>query len=709
MAGADMEDSKSADFFSANVDLLENRFESAAAKYQQLLNAGARHAAVRHNLALAVQLAGRPQDAVQLYNGVIAEWPDYPFAYTGLAACLRELAGQTADAGPRRALLEHAADCAGVAAEGGHRQAAVLMSELLFLTGIKDYNSRAIQAHCDSLCLPGKPTQHYAQCHYDAGTGATYYWATPPVPVEWPPGKLPADGPVVLLVVNRGYVELAANCLASMRANAPASYQRLLCACLDASSALQLEQAGHACTLLPGLIEEAPVGVPAIYASDYFNRLVALKLAVVHALLKRGVDVVFCDADVVWLREPAHLLDDLPLAFQEDEQGVVCTGFFKVTATPAHALLFDPANVPPACAGEQPVVNYMLQRTGTPHRLLPRSLFPSGHYKHLFAGGRAFVAHHNWVWGMDKVDSMKQAGHWLLAGAAEAGSLQERVVEDTRRFRPPPHTFAGYAGPWVENRYFDHFQAAATTPGRGRVYLPIFWTDLAQHTPGRLKQVTAYLEGLPRASAKYYTVLQSSSGLGACVPAGMDLLVFAAGRPCPEAGRSVCIPLLKQEEHAPDVVCRTTRVCFAGSWFGASDYKGLRSSLHSLHGARPGWEFYYGPDWRSKIASSEFSLCPRGFGPTSFRLAESIQLGAVPVVIYQDELWLPYTESLDWEQCAIIVHANDAARLPELVGAADWEALHQAGCKARQMFSYSYVCQYIDQYISGDSAGKNST
>ena len=37
------------------------------------------------------------------------------------------------------------------------------------------------------------------------------------------------------------------------------------------------------------------------------------------------------------------------------------------------------------------------------------------------------------------------------------------------------------------------------------------------------------------------------------------------------------------------------------------------------------------------MRDSLFSLCPRGYGPTSFRLYESIQLGSIPVYIAEDD------------------------------------------------------------------------
>lgn len=37
-----------------------------------------------------------------------------------------------------------------------------------------------------------------------------------------------------------------------------------------------------------------------------------------------------------------------------------------------------------------------------------------------------------------------------------------------------------------------------------------------------------------------------------------------------------------------------------------------------------------------------FNLAPRGFGRASFRLAEIIQIGRIPVYLYDDYPWIPY-------------------------------------------------------------------
>ena len=58
------------------------------------------------------------------------------------------------------------------------------------------------------------------------------------------------------------------------------------------------------------------------------------------------------------------------------------------------------------------------------------------------------------------------------------------------------------------------------------------------------------------------------------------------------------------------------------------------------------------------LTQSIFSLCPRGFGPTSFRLYESIQLGAIPIYV-SDKFHLPYKNFIDWEKLCLLIDINE--------------------------------------------------
>jgi hypothetical protein len=59
--------------------------------------------------------------------------------------------------------------------------------------------------------------------------------------------------------------------------------------------------------------------------------------------------------------------------------------------------------------------------------------------------------------------------------------------------------------------------------------------------------------------------------------------------------------------------------------------------------------------WREIYATSKFILPPRGGGRNSYRLAEVLQMGMVPVYVYTDIIWLPYYDSINWSDFAVVV------------------------------------------------------
>lgn len=69
-------------------------------------------------------------------------------------------------------------------------------------------------------------------------------------------------------------------------------------------------------------------------------------------------------------------------------------------------------------------------------------------------------------------------------------------------------------------------------------------------------------------------------------------------------------------------------------------------------------------DYLDTIRASRFSLCPRGRGPSSIRLFESMQLGVAPVIISDN--WLP-PSFIDWESCSLIVKENDIKDLRKIL------------------------------------------
>ena len=98
------------------------------------------------------------------------------------------------------------------------------------------------------------------------------------------------------------------------------------------------------------------------------------------------------------------------------------------------------------------------------------------------------------------------------------------------------------------------------------------------------------------------------------------------------------------------------------------------------------------------LTQSIFSLCPRGFGPTSFRLYESIQLGAIPIYV-SDKFHLPYKNFIDWEKLCLLIDINEIDKIQLKV-----DSLLESK-KYIEMQNYGKYCQ--ENYFNNEFIIKN--
>jgi hypothetical protein len=107
------------------------------------------------------------------------------------------------------------------------------------------------------------------------------------------------------------------------------------------------------------------------------------------------------------------------------------------------------------------------------------------------------------------------------------------------------------------------------------------------------------------------------------------------------------------------------------------------------------WHFYlkdenlelYAREYQDILLRSRFALCPRGTGASTIRFWESLQAGAIPVLI-SDEMRLP--DYFDWEKCIIRIAEKDISQIPTVLESIslEQETKMQAAClKAYAQFS----------------------
>jgi hypothetical protein len=267
--------------------------------------------------------------------------------------------------------------------------------------------------------------------------------------------------------------------------------------------------------------------------------------------------------------------------------------------------------------------------------------------------------------------------------------MSHRMVTVPAKFRP----IANYVHPpycnkeMIEQYFFNHFSGYHGD----RVYLPIFWTNyyvMNGYEKGDHSELHKYLDSLDK-NKKYFTVVQYDDGV-LWKPADLDLLTFAAG-----GIGDIPIPLLPSHMPFP-----YTNGCKVEKSIGVSFIGGITHPIRSKLMKIPGVTYGNGMNpqmYLDTIAKSAFTLAPRGYGKTSFRLYEALALKSVPVYV-SDEFWLPYKKEIQWEKFTIGIKEDEIHLMTDAIKSftPDWEYYESI----KHYFTMEGITKYIKQCLA---------
>jgi len=285
--------------------------------------------------------------------------------------------------------------------------------------------------------------------------------------------------------------------------------------------------------------------------------------------------------------------------------------------------------------------------------------------------------------------------------------INEFLIERTDPCYPPHHT-----GDHLEEAFVKFWRE----DGRGdRKLIPIHWTavynyrvkeGLGSNTPNGVlrSKLQKHLDTLDP-DEKYFVVCTHDDAPAENLPS--DTVIFAAGgnaRKIDHAIPLTCGPHAEVQDPVRTVFC---------SFVGSVTHPLRERALRALY-QKPG-VVIDATEWQEKVQQdramtfknvaqhSIFSLCPRGYGSTSYRLYESMQLGSIPVYISDRQL-LPWSDEIDWSEFCVLVGPQETESLYErLVGI--------TGTQVRKMqeslsgvwerhFSVEASCRHIAKRVS---------
>lgn len=222
-------------------------------------------------------------------------------------------------------------------------------------------------------------------------------------------------------------------------------------------------------------------------------------------------------------------------------------------------------------------------------------------------------------------------------------------------------------------------------------YLPINWCGyFVNNNYGKaripMQNLQRFVNGL--GARKLWTVTQYDLGILTDI-SNLNIKVFGSG-----GGRIdfpiplICKPHGRQENE------RTMFATFIGSITHP-----IRKRLFDV---LPGSEYYLSTDHHpidnfcNYLSRSIFTLCPRGFGLTSFRICEALEQGSIPVYI-SDEFIIPGHK--DFNEYGVLIHSDQINEIDDILKSISVDQMvskQEAGKRIyEEMFTFTGCKQLI--------------
>lgn len=243
---------------------------------------------------------------------------------------------------------------------------------------------------------------------------------------------------------------------------------------------------------------------------------------------------------------------------------------------------------------------------------------------------------------------------------------QKFLIDEFNEFRPQPEypVYPPYhVGLYLEDYFFNFF--IEKNLSTNRYFIPVSWTTCyIQNNTLNLQNKLNSLD----LNKKYFTVSQHDDAPKEKLP--INTIKFSAGG---NQKNCISIPLICNsipniKETKKDIFCsfvgsitHPVRIEMLSELVNKNDYilkyKNWSTSVEEKN-----------KDLFLDITSrSIFCLCPRGYGASSFRLYEAMQLKSIPVYIYTDEPYIPFKDDLDWDNIAILIEKKEICDIDKIL------------------------------------------
>jgi hypothetical protein len=250
------------------------------------------------------------------------------------------------------------------------------------------------------------------------------------------------------------------------------------------------------------------------------------------------------------------------------------------------------------------------------------------------------------------------------------------MVDTPKELRPnsglvyPPHNHKNF-----EQYFCERFISEGIETNLE--YIPVLWTNFYVENGFGTKNlhiIQSFIDSLDKKKS-YFTVVQYDDNIINKLD-GLDIKIFNLSGKGAHIDKCYDIPLICTPP--PNLKHYERKEIFA-SFIGRMT-NSLRSDLvRSLSGnpkyvieqSSAGTDYHNYNSFREIMAKSLFSLCPRGYGPTSFRVCEALQSGSIPVIISDHEEHRPFFDEIDLEDFSVVLKSEQISNLDQILSGID--------------------------------------
>lgn len=297
-----------------------------------------------------------------------------------------------------------------------------------------------------------------------------------------------------------------------------------------------------------------------------------------------------------------------------------------------------------------------------------------------------------------------------------------KILDIPIEFQPRyTSNYPGYSsGKNMEEIFYDIFKNNKDLIHTDLIYIPVFWTSyyvIHNHNRNIIPLIN-WLNTLDKKN-KYFTIVQYASGI--CVKdLNLSILVFSAGGGglntldtyMPKAysydnltrhiflGNKgnfdiplMCNPLFPSLNIKKDIYC---------SFMGRYDTHFCRVNMRNILCKNNKFKLYNSVNfekYKEILNRSIFTLAPRGYGYTSFRIYEAIMANSIPIYIWHDKKILPFADNIKWDDFCIIIHNDDIEKLPEILDNVNINEKQNNLQKIKNKFTFDETFNYIKEKI----------